>query len=221
MKQPLPAEVMDRIIDFLYDCRPALRACSLVSPSWLPAAQFHLFNQTHLRRAITAGNTRIANVIISHPDFKPNGGGDVGETWLSLAVRYERRDIVARLLAYPDIDVRAGNPLWWVKHPDTAALLLAHKNADVNRPENGYGCNALVRAAWWGKTAIVARLLTHPDVDVNIRDWRGRTALWYAVSEGHTKTAALLLAHRGVEVEDQIREMKGWRLIWCRAKMRL
>ncbi|OCH95095.1 hypothetical protein OBBRIDRAFT_642089 [Obba rivulosa] len=40
---PLPPEVTDRIIDFLWADRASLRSCALTCRSWLPASRFHLF----------------------------------------------------------------------------------------------------------------------------------------------------------------------------------
>ena len=39
----LPAELLDRIVDFLYDSRSALKSCCLVSKSWIPRTRVHLF----------------------------------------------------------------------------------------------------------------------------------------------------------------------------------
>jgi hypothetical protein len=39
----LPAELMDRIIDFLHSDKRTLSACSLVCKSWVPSSRYHLF----------------------------------------------------------------------------------------------------------------------------------------------------------------------------------
>jgi len=39
----LPAELLDRIVDFLHDAQDALRNCCLVSKPWIPWTQKHLF----------------------------------------------------------------------------------------------------------------------------------------------------------------------------------
>lgn len=36
-------ELIDRIIDHLFDDKPAVRSCSLVCKLWVPSSQFHLF----------------------------------------------------------------------------------------------------------------------------------------------------------------------------------
>ncbi|KZV97542.1 hypothetical protein EXIGLDRAFT_764333 [Exidia glandulosa HHB12029] len=40
----LPPELTDRILDFAWNDRPTLRACSLVCKAWRSASQFHLFS---------------------------------------------------------------------------------------------------------------------------------------------------------------------------------
>ena len=45
----LPAEIIDRIIDFLHDDSTSLAYCSQVCKLWLPTASFHLFRSLHVR----------------------------------------------------------------------------------------------------------------------------------------------------------------------------
>jgi hypothetical protein len=40
---PLPAEILDHVVDHLHDTRRVLRNCCLVSKSWVPRARRHLF----------------------------------------------------------------------------------------------------------------------------------------------------------------------------------
>jgi len=40
----IPNEIQDRILDFLHDSKPALRACALVCKTWLPTSRYHLFH---------------------------------------------------------------------------------------------------------------------------------------------------------------------------------
>jgi hypothetical protein len=46
-----PAELTDRIIDFLHSDKRALAACSLVCKSWIPASRCHLFREFTLTSA--------------------------------------------------------------------------------------------------------------------------------------------------------------------------
>ena len=42
---PLPEELLDSVVDFLYDERDALKSCCLVSKSWIPRTLEHIFAQ--------------------------------------------------------------------------------------------------------------------------------------------------------------------------------
>ncbi|KAI0797132.1 hypothetical protein C8Q75DRAFT_710351, partial [Abortiporus biennis] len=46
----LPAELVDMIIDYLYDDSDALENCSLVCRTWLCASRFQLFRTTTLQQ---------------------------------------------------------------------------------------------------------------------------------------------------------------------------
>jgi len=39
---PIPNEIEDRILDFLHDSKPTLKACALVCKAWLPTSRYHL-----------------------------------------------------------------------------------------------------------------------------------------------------------------------------------
>jgi ankyrin repeat protein len=51
-----------------------------------------------------------------------------------------------------------------------------------------------------GYTDVVNLLLQHPDIDINIRDTDGWTALMRAVDGGHTETVRLLLGSEGIDM---------------------
>ncbi|KAJ7258712.1 hypothetical protein B0H12DRAFT_1109213 [Mycena haematopus] len=46
----LPQELVDKILDCLYDDKPSLGQCSLVCWAWVPATRFHIFADITLRR---------------------------------------------------------------------------------------------------------------------------------------------------------------------------
>ncbi|KAF6744892.1 hypothetical protein DFP72DRAFT_974579 [Ephemerocybe angulata] len=50
-----PQELVDHIIDQLYDDRPSLKSCSRVCRTWLPASRFHLFAKVSLKAASLHG----------------------------------------------------------------------------------------------------------------------------------------------------------------------
>jgi len=45
----LPNEIQDRILDFLHDSKPTLRACALVCRAWVPTSRYHIFSDITLR----------------------------------------------------------------------------------------------------------------------------------------------------------------------------
>ena len=49
MSSSLPPEILDLIVDHLHDEPTTLRACCLVSKSWIPRTRMHLFNSVKFR----------------------------------------------------------------------------------------------------------------------------------------------------------------------------
>ncbi|KAI0701372.1 hypothetical protein BC835DRAFT_1411513 [Cytidiella melzeri] len=66
MADTLPAELGDRIIDFLHNDREALLACSLTCRRWLPAVRYHVWSHTRLERNRLL---RFVNLIIDEPEL--------------------------------------------------------------------------------------------------------------------------------------------------------
>ncbi|EJD35584.1 hypothetical protein AURDEDRAFT_175313 [Auricularia subglabra TFB-10046 SS5] len=88
----LPAELVDMVIDVLYDDRRALRTCALVAKSWTPRTRVWLFRAIHVGRRIN-----IYYDSGSHPDLFPSSRF----TWMTLDrfAQYLRRakSLVAHL----------------------------------------------------------------------------------------------------------------------------
>jgi hypothetical protein len=49
----IPAELTDRIIDFLHSDKKTLATCALVCKSWIPSSRFHLFEKLHINHETT------------------------------------------------------------------------------------------------------------------------------------------------------------------------
>ncbi len=64
---PIPPELCDQTIDYLWDDLDALRACSLTSKDWLPSSRFHLFRNVRLRDAEDV--TRFRALLTSSPSI--------------------------------------------------------------------------------------------------------------------------------------------------------
>ena len=45
---PIPNEIQDRILDFLHDSKPALKACALTCQAWIPTSRYHLFSKIRI-----------------------------------------------------------------------------------------------------------------------------------------------------------------------------
>lgn len=71
MLPALPQELLDTIIDFLYDDQPALFSCSLVCHAWVPATRYHLFQQSAFIYSLKSGsvydNVHVFINIVSSP----------------------------------------------------------------------------------------------------------------------------------------------------------
>ena len=68
MSCPLPPEVHDLIIDFLRDEEAALKACCIVSKSWVPRAQYHLFAYIKLHAPPSLRSPQIHQWTKAFPD---------------------------------------------------------------------------------------------------------------------------------------------------------
>ena len=112
--------------------------------------------------------------LLERPDF---GGPNrllpgTNETLLNLATRRNDCELIAFLLAYPDIDVNVSG---------------------------GSGLTPLMAAAQSGKVEAVNLLLQHKDIDVNQRSSWGGTALKYAKLYKHNEIVDLLLSHGAID----------------------
>ena len=74
---------------------------------------------------------------------------------------------------------------------DVSALLLGFGGADVNH-QDAEGHTSLFKAAWKEHVGVVADLLTHPGIDANVAELRGKTPLYRAAAYGqYPRTLAL------------------------------
>ncbi|KAI9028752.1 ankyrin repeat-containing domain protein [Hyaloraphidium curvatum] len=109
---------------------------------------------------------------------------------LFAAVQRKNAAAVRRLLADPHMtaavlnagDEQGDTVLCWVAHhglEDIFRLLVADSRVNVNQAARNGG-TSLMSACWQGHGAIVDGLLAHRDIDVNVRNRYGRTAVYYA-----------------------------------------
>jgi len=56
----LPPEIMDMVIDHLFNDKPALSSCALVCQDWLPSTRYHLFHTLRVQEIIPSNQPRYA-----------------------------------------------------------------------------------------------------------------------------------------------------------------
>ena len=69
---------------------------------------------------------------------------------------------------------------------------------DINRRGGNHGTTSLMVAARRGHNSVMALLMQQPELEVDLKDSQGQTALHYSCSGGNTVGLALLLAHPGL-----------------------
>ena len=52
MAVEIPSELVDAVLDHLFDDKPSLSAASVVSSAWLPASRYHLIRSIVFRLKI-------------------------------------------------------------------------------------------------------------------------------------------------------------------------
>ena len=122
--------------------------------------------------------------------------------------------VTESLLRTPPVDTNLGNkygmtPLMMavglvgVGYYDVAKQLIDHLNTNVNvQKSKGDGMSPLIFAIRMGHANIIHLLLNREDIDVNLVDKEGYTALhWAAVLADH-KTVKLLLDEHDVDISD-------------------
>ncbi len=100
--------------------------------------------------------------------------------------------------------------------PDLVALLVAMpKAAEVVGLVDESGMSPLVLACSLGHHGCLEQLAKHPRVEGRSSDSMGRTAMWHAMSKGHTAIATTLVSLYGPElVQEQVLTDREGRSAW-------
>jgi ankyrin repeat protein len=177
----------------------------------------NFYGTTTLHWAAMYGWIEIARMLLSK-GAKVNVKNAAGDTPLHTAATYDQPEIVEILLEHPEIDINAKN-----KDNETAMhLAVMRGNAETVRRLLGKGAEVNAKdkdgytALYWavrggddgddGDEEVVAMLLERPEIDVNIQDDAGDTALHVAAKEdptkkGHNNIVKMLLNFRGIIVD--------------------
>ncbi|THU77144.1 hypothetical protein K435DRAFT_703039, partial [Dendrothele bispora CBS 962.96] len=68
----LPQELVDSIIDHLFDDPVSLKTCALVSKSWLPSTRHHIFHHIRLDPSQNPNPTKsLCRLLKTTPEIRP------------------------------------------------------------------------------------------------------------------------------------------------------
>ena len=156
------------------------------------------YGKTALMAAAKAGAFDLAHRLLEH-GADVDARNDNGGTALMFAAIPGHVDTMALLIDY-GADVNAIAHFNWTAlmvaaskgHGDSVRLLLRN-GADPN-VQDTYGWTPLMRAVYGNKHGAVTALLEHENLNLEVRDERGATALHVAVERGRSALVAQLLA---------------------------
>ncbi len=191
-------------------------------------------NQTALILASLKNQTEIVQELLKRKDIDVNKANRYGITALIGASFNNHTHIVQELLKHPKIDVNKAdidrNTLLILEsfnnHTEIVKELLKRKDIDVNRANKDQR-TALIYASMNNHTQIVKELLKpasiwtsilkylpiltrflRPEINVNMADKDGYTALIWASYQGHSGIVQELLQKPGIEVSKKDNEGK-------------
>ena len=157
------------------------------------------YGKTVLMAAAKAGAFDLASRLIER-GADVNARNDNGGTALMYAAIPGHVETIALLIDH-GADINALGHFNWTalmvaasKGHGEGVRLLLERGADPD-VQDTYGWTPLMRAVYGNKQAAVAAFLAHAQVDLEMRDERGATALHVAVERGHPALVTELLVH--------------------------
>ena len=168
------------------------------------------FGASALQLACTAKYQEVVEELLKHPDIDVNLAirtDSLRTTPLSFAAARGDADILALLLRHPAINVNAGDRRGTSlhlavrgRHEAVLQQLLRHRGIQVNALDEA-GKSSLFTACDLGAVALIAELLQHTDIDVNLTAGQhGISTLSVVAVNGDAATLALLLQHPATQV---------------------
>ncbi|KAJ2922250.1 hypothetical protein H1R20_g14847, partial [Candolleomyces eurysporus] len=142
---------------------------------------------TALIHASRFGREAMVEYLLSLRDVNPNVRCEAGNTPLMTAAAEGNERICGLLLKHPDIDVNAQNG---------TAVAVRHRGTNPRMDKTGTGTTALMMACMGGHRSVVDLLLDQEDINVDVKDHTGKTALQLVRREGrHGKDIMTSLLH--------------------------
>jgi len=155
-------------------------------------------DDTALTAAAARGDAKIVDVLLKR-GADVNAKGRNNWTALLLALREDRREAAAILLAQPNVDLKAETPehmnalmlAVWYENPDALRTLI-QRGSNLNQQDKD-GDSSVHGAAGKGNMQILQMLLD-AGANPNLKNKLGGTALMWAASYGQTEAVQLLLS---------------------------
>ncbi|KAH8430909.1 uncharacterized protein LDX57_008573 [Aspergillus melleus] len=157
-------------------------------------------HRTPLTMAISANQHTIANLLLESQKCSLDKTDRMGGCPLSVAVSRNNIAVVLSLLKY-GVGARMGHTVqssfriaMYAGYTDIMHLLLTQAVVDVNDQCHAHGAPFLVHAAYEGRSEALSLLLSRTDINVEVTDRHGNTALMVAAKGGRTQAVKTLLA---------------------------
>ncbi|KAF8460752.1 hypothetical protein BDZ91DRAFT_851400 [Kalaharituber pfeilii] len=165
------------IVRLLLREQPDLNLNVCVKAHWLPPSveAVDFAPQTLLGAAVTRGTPDMVQILIQHPGLDVNlKDPEKEQTALALGATKGSPEVVKVLLSRGDLDVNCRDffgrtPLILAtqnRHESIVALLLRHREVNVNCVDGGHFLSALAWASKEGYQGIVGLLLEREDLDI-------------------------------------------------------
>jgi ankyrin repeat protein len=175
------------------------------------------YTETPFIAAARMGLMEVVESLLARADFDPNIVTDSGVYALGDAAHEGNVDVMKLLLDHPDVDPNfAGGydgttPLiLGSRFPDVVKLLLDQQGIDVNSRENSDDLRtALIEAVCDNCVESAKLLLEREDININIPDSEGWTALHWACHEMTPEVVDLLLGRNDIDLNP--RDVVNWK----------
>ncbi|OUM67236.1 hypothetical protein PIROE2DRAFT_58917 [Piromyces sp. E2] len=176
---------------------------------------------TALMRAVQGGHSKMVKLLLEEPGIDVNLKNEDGDSALVNAAVNCHLDIVRMLLEHPNIDVNIqddeGSTALIYAAKEIAVMMKEYDSEDKDEiSEIMFKINKLLyednmNVSSQNYREIVELLLDHSNIDVNIQDNLGYTALICAAGNNHKETVELLLGHpnAGDRIDVNLQDKKG------------
>ncbi|MEA9393255.1 ankyrin repeat domain-containing protein [Acerihabitans sp. TG2] len=163
---------------------------------------------TALHIAVTINSAVLVKKLIMQPTIAINRQDKAGNTPLILAVLSGNVDITADLLAHKDIDINEVDVKGWSPlhiaayngHVAMLTLLTQKSGLAINRLIGGRHKTPLMLAIEHGQELAVMLLIKHPEIDLNLSDYYGNSALMMAAAQSYIRIFDAILRQGKADV---------------------